>query len=272
MSEVGGVSSGARRHFSEEDEVALRKDESTSSIVKRDTRSGVEIAGNDRTWRETKTEQQKHVGLADVRDVGHAGLEGAELVGIAHFGAAGVIGNTISGFALGAYVLHEAHEKADEQGRALIKDNAHVAVLAALDLPDAYKASQLEGELRQPAAGGPARFEKGAYSHVSRGNGSPAFKMAEGLLAKPRDVALLQLHADRGMNAAREMQPGTTTSAYLAANPKAADAYAKDAAFRAGFDAYVHTRERTPGDLKTLDTKLDARDGWYAQSQVSFRV
>ncbi|MGC3978044.1 MAG: hypothetical protein QM751_07290 [Paludibacteraceae bacterium] len=77
------------------------------------------------------------------------------------------------------------------------------------------------------------------------------------------------------MNAAREMsRAGMSTSAYLAAHPREAEAYAKDAAFHEGFNAYVlHQGQGIAGrgPLRS-NTALDQRDGWYAQAQVAVRA
>ena len=89
-----------------------------------------------------------------------------------------------------------------------------------------------------------------------------------------KGLATLQLHADRGMNAARDLlRSGMTVEAFLSVNPRVAESYAKDAAFREGFDAYLHAKANLPaGEMKEVDRKLDERDGWYAQSQISFRA
>lgn len=75
-------------------------EESTAAILKRDT--GTDIHGNDKTWRETKTEQQSHVG----------------------FGWSGII---------------HSHQEADAQTEAIVHDQAHVALAGALDLPASCK-------------------------------------------------------------------------------------------------------------------------------------
>ncbi len=256
MSEIGGV--GARRHFSADEEEALRRDESTSSIVKRDAKTNVDIHGTDRSWAATKDHQHGHVGVAGGAEIFHAAAEAAEIAGALHLGVAGAILGPLTGLALGTYALGEAHVNADEQARALAKDNAHVALIGALDLPGSYKASRLDGE----------------YKHVAKQPGSPAFRMTEAIMQDKKGLATLQLHADRGMNAARDLLlSGMTVETFLAANPKVAESYKKDAAFREGFDAYLHAKaNRPPAEMREVDRKLDERDGWYAQSQVSFRA
>ncbi len=258
MSEVGGV--GARRHFSADEEEALRRDESTNSVVKRDAKTNVDIYGTDRSWVATKHHQQSPMdNKAAVLDVAHVAFEGLEMTGVVHLGAAGPIGGALVGTALGLYALAEAHAKGDEQAQALAKDNAHVALIGALDLPESYKAARLDGE----------------YKHVAKGTSSPAFKMTEAICQDKKGLATLQLHADRGMNAARDLSRSgmMTAESFLEANPKIAESYKNDAAFREGFDAYRHAKAHLPsGKMKELEDKLNERDGWYAQSQVSFRV
>ncbi len=256
MSEVSGI--GARRHFSNEEEEALRQDESTRSIVKRDTKANVEISGSDRSWVAVKEHQKSHVGLWGGAELAHAAIEGAEIAGVVHLGAAGAIGGPIAGLVLGLHQLHEAHEKADEQASALAKDNVHVALIGVLDLPTSYKAARLDGE----------------YRHVAKGANSPAMNIMSSLSADKKGMATLQLHADRGMNAARDLsRSGMTAEAFLKANPKIAESCRQDAAFREGFGAYTHAKAHLPADeLRAFERKLDERDGWYAQSQVSFRV
>ena len=109
---------------------------------------------------------------------------------------------------------------------------------------------------------------------MAKDTSSPAFKMTEALLQDKKGLATLQLHADRGMNAARDLtRSGMTDAAFLSANPKVAESYKKDAAFREGFDAYLHAKATLPsGQLKAFEQKLEERDGWYARSQISFRV
>ncbi len=265
MSEVNGISGRARR-FSEEEEAALRNDESTSSIVKRDAKSGVEIYGSDRSLGKVKRDQQDHVGLAGGLEVAHAAAEGAEITGALHIlphtaeaaAAFGLqIGGPLAALALGTYALGEAHFKGQEQARAIAKDNAHVALVGTLDLPAEYKKARFEGD----------------YKHVSRDSRSPAAKMMEGLRANPKDVAVLQLHADRGMTAARDLgRSGMTVDAFFEANPKIAASYQKDAAFKEGFDAYLFAKAKLPkSEVDKMESGLAARDGWYAQSQIQVR-
>jgi hypothetical protein len=75
------------------------------------------------------------------------------------------------------------------------------------------------------------------------------------------------------MNAARDAcRAKMSATDFFLANAKVADAYAKDAAFHEGFDAYFHTVSLGPTSTAHLDRALDRRDGWYAQAHVAMRV
>ncbi len=265
---VGGV--GAKRHFSPEEEEALRKDESTSTIVKKDAKIDCEIWGVEKNFEQTKEHQQNHVdkvvgGLV----IGTKLIDMLELVGIIEkalhhapkvekvLGPALLPAAAIVGLVAGMHENDEAIVKGQEQNRAIKKDNAHVALVGALDLPDSYRAK---------------RF--GDFKHVPRENGTVAFRMTEALRSDKQGLATLQLHADRGMHAARDlMNSKMSVEAFLKANPKVAEAYAKDAAFREGFDAYLHAKANMPSaEFQKFEAKLNERDGWYAQSQIAIRV
>lgn len=270
MDGVNG-SGATRRHFSPEEEEALRKDPSTSAVldqVRKDAHVGgpsVEVRGDDKTWRAVKEEHQNHVGAIGAAHVGHAAFEGihlAEIHAVEHAvgkgGAALVPLGAAAGFALGVYEWHEAYLKGQEQSVALAKDELHVAMLTQLDLPHGYKAEQLAER---------AQAGKSAQS--------VAQKMATpfATIDKPL-IATMQLHADRGMHAGRDfVASGLTKEAFLSANPKLADAYAKDPAFHDGFDAIVWVKHKGgPGAYEAATANLTERDGWYAQSNVSYRM
>ena len=191
-----GASGGLKNHFSQDEEDALKKDESSTSIVRRETKSTVDISGSDRTWRAEK-EHQKSVGengLAAVEHTVHAAAEAAEMAGLEIFGAgvlaaaSPVLGAALA-LRLGLGELNEAHVRGEDQAIALARDNGHVALVGALDLPDSYKTKRLEGD----------------FAHVSKGPNTPSGKMTQGVMNQKGDLATLQLHADRGMNAARDL-------------------------------------------------------------------
>jgi hypothetical protein len=161
-------------------------------------------------------------------------------------------------FGLGMHSLNEAHEKGEEQSQALGKDVGHVALIAALDLPASYKAGRFDGP----------------YRHVPKENNTPAFRATEALKNDPKGLATLQLHADRGMNAARDvLASGLSASDYLKTHPDVAKSFMKDAAFREGFQAFMYAKATLPPDqMKAFEHTLDERDGWYAQSHIQFRA
>jgi hypothetical protein len=262
MTDVGVGAAGIRRHFTDADEEALRRDDATRAIVKRG--GGADIHGVDLTWQQTKEEQHGHVGLAGGAALAKDAYEAGEISGAVPHAAAGLLGAggpiSLAGasLGLGIHELLEAHANGREQSAALSRDQAHVALLCALDLPAGYKQQRLEKD----------------YGSIERGYQSQAFKLLENLNSDKAGLATIQLHCDRGMNAARDLaRSGMNAEAFLKANPKTADAYAKDAAFHEGFDAYLHTKATAPAaDVKEMDQKLNERDGWYAQSHVAMKV
>jgi hypothetical protein len=263
MTDVTRAGGAAKRHFTEGEEEALRRDEATSAIVAKG--GGADIRGTDRTWRQTKDEQQGHVGLVSGLALGKDVYEAAELGGALPHAVERLLAQTPMPIALavgslgaGTYEWVEAQAKGKEQSAALGRDQAHVALVGALDLPAGYKQQRLEKD----------------FGSIERSNQSAAFKLTERLMADKPGLTTLQLHCDRGMNAARDMaRSGMKAEAFLQANPKVADAYAKDAAFHEGFDAYLHTKASAPAaDVRAMDQKLDERDGWYSQSQLAIKV
>lgn len=60
-----------------------------------------------------------------------------------------------------------------------------------------------------------------------------------------------------------------TVEAFLATQPKVAEQYRRDAAFREGFDAYLYARANLPAaEVEAMNTKLGERNAWYAQAHV----
>jgi hypothetical protein len=269
---VEGTSSVGSKHFSPDQEEDLRRDESTARVVSSARTSakvgGDEaIRGDDLSWRELKDHQHSEAGAMLAAHVGQTVLEGLHFVeahpieaafagrGVA---AAGVMGTlAISGMALGIYDVHEAHVNGKEQAAAIARDQSHVALVGSLDLPEGFKAERY-----------------GQYPEVDRGYGGAAAKIMTALQSDPTRLATLQLHADRGMNAAKDaLASGKPLAEFFAASPGIAEAYKSDAAFREGFDALRWARvQKDPSAYEKLSRGLSDRDGWYAQSHVSLRV
>lgn len=217
-------------------------EESSSTIVQRDT--GVEIHGRDRTWRETKTDQQGHVGVGGGLELAVAGLKGAEIAG-AHLAAVVEVALPVGALVVGFWGLHEAHANGDAQSAAISKDAAHVALAGALDLPGSCKQQLYTDRADTP-----------------RGPGAPAFRMTEGLMKDPAGLAVLQAHADRGVMSAYALVPspapaGLTFDKFLAAHPSLKEVCDEDAAFRVGVEAFF---KAGPDDRKALVDNVQKHD------------
>ena len=274
MSDVSACGSRSA-YFNREDEEALRNEPTPTAILdkaRRDAGVGgprVEVRGDDKTWRETKTEQQGHVGVAGGVSIGHAAVEAAHMAefhAVETFTAAGVgasvgagvvIGGAVLGLGLGIYEWAEAHHKGAEQRGALTKDELHVAMLTQLDLPQGYKTKQLE--------------ERG---QAGQGEKSAASRTALALATVDRPlVAAMQHHADIGAHAARDLlESGLEKKQFLAAHPAIDAAYKKDPAFHDGFDALVWAKEqKDPSVYKDALDAVRSRDPRCSQTTVTFR-
>lgn len=246
----------ATRHFTDADAKDLGREPSTDETVRGATGKKVHIHGRDKTQRDVAAEQKTHIGIGGVSALATA-VEGAEIIGHS-FGLGVTIATPIVGFGLGVTELMIARKQGAEQADALARENIHVALVGALDLPAAYKASRYA-----------------AHPGVSRENGTEAFRMTEKLRADPKLRAGLQHRADMGMLAARDCasMAGTTkekVASFLAAHPKIEDLYENDAAFREGFEAYLHTKQ-SGGDVAALDRRLDAGHVWRTETTVQVR-
>ena len=87
-------------------------------------------------------------------------------------------------------------------------------------------------------------------------------------------MAVIQLHADQGMNAAKDaVDAGLTSQACLKSNPTVAKRYEEDPAFKAGFDAMFWAKEKgAPGVYAATAFALSNRDDGYVAHQVQCRV
>ena len=84
-------------------------------------------------------------------------------------------------------------------------------------------------------------------------------------------MAIMQLHCDQGMSAARAMFDAKTTPAeYLRANKELGQRYASDPAFKHGFDGLVYAREH--GTYDAVVSELNARDARYDAHHVAWRA
>lgn len=117
---VGSISSGNTRKFTNEEEEALRRDESTSTIMNRARRDAggsgeVELRGDDKTRAEVSQEHKEHVGIGGALEIGTGvfidaphfieGIDGAVAGG-------GVVAGAVGGLALyGARVIEMEHQR-----------------------------------------------------------------------------------------------------------------------------------------------------------------
>ncbi len=145
----------------------------------------------------------------------------------------------------------------DEIAEAVKRDAMHAAMLATLDLPQGYKDETM----------------KELTSKYTDGWKGAAQRVAEQALREPGKMALVQLHADQGANAARRMcEGGTSRAAFFSQNVEAARRYASDPAFKQGFEAIVWAKQHGDAEYKAATTALESRDARYAQAHVRFSV
>jgi len=141
-----------------------------------------------------------------------------------------------------------------ERAEAMPRDAMHVMILGNLNgLPKGYADAER------------ARFPKDAV------DGS--FTRAMNAQLGRRDnlmMAVMQLHCDQGMTAARAMySAGKGFDDYLKANPDVAQRYQKDPAFHHGFKAMVFAHDN--GQYGEVVKALDARDARYDAHHVAWR-
>jgi hypothetical protein len=242
---------------------AMKKDGDTSAVMNRirhDAGIGgedVSIRGNDKSTNELRHEWEEHeLGHSAGGAIAHGLIEGAE-------------GTVVAGLAPFAFAYHAITQggKAEEHGRelGLAKERGamHLALVNSLQLPQGYRQVELD---KWREAG--VDFRSGAM------------KMATQLEVHHDKAAILQLHADRGMNAARDLiEAGSITrdggqpevDRILANRPDIKAKYDADPAFRAGFDALVWAKQH---DTKAYDetiAQLNSRDRCYMQQGIAFR-
>lgn len=251
--------------FSHDEEEALAKDESTTTIMNRARRDAhlendaeIPIRGDDQTYSELKEEQQHHVGSVGGGHIYGTAIEGAEIGGLLHLGAAGPISGAIGGLLLGGKHLHDEYVNGIERNQTLAKDQLHVALMTQLGLPDGYRAEA---------------FAERSYAGNS--SSGPVTQIASQFYgADQKFVATLRLHADRGMNAAVDfLDSGASRESFFKSHPRAASAYAEDAAFKHGFDAMVWAKSHEPKTTyPTMTSDLGERNKAYAQSHLAYRM
>lgn len=266
MSNVSGTSSNRNDQWQ-----TLERDEDANKTLN-DARKDAgyteetHLHGKDKTYGETKAGQQ-----SPYHSIGEAALHLAPDVSahVIEHSVGGIIGACALpvaggiGLYLGARMIKESHDKGTERKEALTRDATRGGMLLSLDIPSGYKAAEL--------AKTPEATKNGKIF------GSDADKVASAIDAHPGGKALLQLHADRGMNAARQLldanalSPNATAeqvSQALASNPAAKAAYENDPAFRAGFDSLMWAKGHDPAAYAATSKALDERDVRYQQHNV----
>lgn len=253
-----------RDGYSKDEIDAMKKDESTSSVLNRVRRDvglrgpDVTVRGDDKSNPELKKAWASHdVPHAAVDTVVHAVVHGAE---------ATLLEAAVP--VLFAYTAGQNYIESKERGKDL-QVNAeraamHIALINAIDLPQGYR-----------------NVEQGRWRDVGTGFASGAFKLVERFETTARkEAAILQLHADRGMSAARDLigarligddyDPAELAKA-LAMAPDIKAKYDADPAYRAGFDAIVWAKQHDSAAYADTLKKLEARDVRYAQASISYR-
>jgi hypothetical protein len=258
------ISRAEPRAFTVDEAAYLQSNETTSQIAKRTTKTGEDIAPGDRSHERVVRDQKEQVGgwgvvelALTTHDAASLGVLDLALAPAIEIGVS--VASPLAALIVGGHSIVAAHANADEQKAALTKQALNAAVVSGLDLPTAYQEHRMNVD----------------FHAVPREHGTPAYKMAEALEADPKAIEKLQLHCDRGMNAAREaVRCGMTKAAYLAANPKDAAAYASDVAFHEGFDGMYEEKKSGfhAADLERLEQRLDGRNGWYGQAHVQVRA
>lgn len=230
-------------------------EESTNAILKRDT--GVDVHGNDKTLHRTKAEHRDHVDGYGAAELGVVGFKGLEIAEAGMPAAAEAAGGIILPFAtagLSLYGVHEALEHGKEQNAAIAKDQAHVALVGALDLPAGCKEQAF-----------------GDRSETPRGERSQAFKMTERIMKDEAGLAVLQAHCDRGVLSAYAAVPmpmpeGMTLEKFLESRPQLKEICNEDAAFRVGFEAFF---KGSPAERKQLLENVQKHDVRSGQTGIT---
>jgi hypothetical protein len=211
----------------------------------------VEFGSDDVTATATKREQEElspqalalHGAPGVLHIIAAAGEEAA--VGAGMVGA----GLAIELFATGKEIV-----AGDELRAAIDRDQMHMAMLANLDLPQGYKNEEMTK----------------LQSKYTDGWKSGAQNMAEkGMFQDKGKMALVQIHADQGANAARRMcDAGLSRAAFATTNPEVARRYATDPAFKRGFDAIVWAKQHGEAEYKQATAALESRDARYTQLHI----
>ncbi|CAN5542049.1 hypothetical protein BH09MYX1_BH09MYX1_43860 [soil metagenome] len=279
MAGVSGVSS--RDKLSNEQLDALRDAESgkglaTASVLKQvQTDAGFSkkttVRGDDATLDEVIDDQKglKH-NIAGAIALASKSVEGIEIASVhlpweaevvvvgSASGAALAIAAPIVGAGAMIYEVGEAGEKGRAQAEALYKDQTHVAMLVMLKLPGDFRTNELK---KYPMA-----------THEAA-NGT-VDKLTTTMNTKDKAlVAVLQLHCDQGMTAAKSACDAKISAGdYLQSHPALAERYASDPAFKAGFDAMTWSHAQGGAAYAAASADLSTRVIDYDSHRVPVRL
>jgi hypothetical protein len=273
MSDVGGVGSSSRQQFRDDEIDAMRKDESTSTIVNKARRdagfkeSDVAVRGDDRTLNEVLHEHHGEIGRGEAACGVIDGIHILEAVGVGEhamhaLGRAPLILLPVGAFVAGQYGMYETEKWKMEMKDGATRDQLHAAILVHLDVPTGFKQEEI------------------AKLGVSMNKQGAASKISDQLELRDKPLAAtLQLHCDQGMNAARTMlEAGGNKEAFLKAHADVAQRYAGDAAFHSGFDALCWAKDDSlkpggdPSSYKAALESLNARDARYDAAHITYRM
>ncbi len=222
----------------------------------------VSVRGDDRSEREIHAEHK--------REQGKDGAEELAAHGVYEYGVTPLVGHVLGAVAEGALLpaglvvagammmmnVGEDGQVGAERANANVRDQMHVMILGTLNgLPQAY----VDKEMGRYTA------DQKNSSFVGRMNADLGKNVAD-----QQAMAVIQLHGDQGMNAARQMcDARTDKDAYMKAHPDVAKRYAQDAAFRYGFDGVVFAQQQGPDAYKDVIVGLQARDARYTAHHVA---
>lgn len=269
---IRAVDAGTSRDFSREELDALHDDRSTSAVLNQARRNAgqrgadVAVRGDDKTLHDRLHDNQTHISKGKATMAALDALHVAEGVGVLHVGGHGMaagLGAGVLGMAVVVPVatlissqvaLAEMQDMKDQTRDAATRDVLHAGMLLSLELPKGF----VDKETDKLGVGTTGQ--------------APAKKVSDQLRNTPLG-ATLQLHADQGVHAAQDMlASGRSKEDFLASNPKLAERHAADAAFRAGFDAFVWASKESPADAEAMKANVLARDARYQTAGVPVRA
>jgi hypothetical protein len=220
------------------------------------------LHGYDRTEGEIRSEHAKST-LVD-------GVAG-DINELAQMGAEHVVeyGSDMSGEAVGTLALPVTLIKAQIEMMEAVGEDAIVGHERAEAMPRDAMHAVILGDLN----GLPKGYADAERARLSKDALDGSFTRAMIAQLGRRDnpmMAIIQLHCDQGMTAARTMYSANETPAdYLKSNPAVAKRYERDPAFHHGFNAAVYAHDN--GQYGEVMKALDSRDARYDAHHVAWR-